>query len=211
MRCDDTCPVRRPSRAGSGRPSILSGVPEIRDFSAERTAIDGLWLISMKEVTDERGTVREFYRESAFLDAGIPSLGPFLQVNVTETKTGALRGLHAEAMDKLVAVVAGEAFGAYVDTRRASPTYGTVVTVNLTKGTQVLVPKGVGNAFQVVSAEPAQYVYCFDHEWVPGMAGTAVNPLDPALGIEWPLPIDLDDPGQISAKDKAQPLLVDAT
>ena len=41
---------------------LTSGVPEIRDFSAERTAIDGLWLISMKEVTDERGTVREFYR-----------------------------------------------------------------------------------------------------------------------------------------------------
>ena len=198
---DDACPRRWSSRAGPGRASILSGVPEIRDFSAERTAIDGLWLISMKEVTDERGTVREFYRESAFLDAGIPSLGPFLQVNVTETRTGALRGLHAEDMDKLVAIVAGEAFGAYVDTRR---------TVNLTKGTQVLVPKGVGNAFQVVSAEPAQYVYCFDHEWVPGMAGTAVNPLDPALGIEWPLPVDLDDPGQISAKDKSQPLLADA-
>lgn len=196
-----------PPRGGS----ILSAVPEIRDFSAERTAIDGLWLISMKAVTDERGTVREFYRESAFLEAGIPSLGPFLQVNVTETKAGALRGLHAEDMDKLVAVVAGEAFGAYVDTRRDSPTYGTVVTVNLTRGTQVLVPRGVGNAFQVVSPEPAQYVYCFDHEWVPGMAGTAVNPLDPALGIDWPLPIDVDDPAQISAKDRSQPLLADAT
>ena len=186
-------------------------MPEIRDFSAERTAIDGLWLISMKEVTDERGTVREFYRESAFLGAGMPSLGPWLQINVTETKAGALRGLHAEDMDKLVAVVAGEAFGAYVDTRRESSTYGTVVTVRLTKGTQVLVPRGVGNAFQVVSPEPAQYVYCFDHEWVPGMAGTAVNPLDPALGIEWPLPVDLADPSQISAKDQAQPPLAEAT
>ena len=58
------------------RRRLLSGVPEIREFAAERTAIDGLWLISMKEVTDERGTVREFYRESAFLDAGLPSLGP---------------------------------------------------------------------------------------------------------------------------------------
>ena len=48
----------------------------------------------------------------------MPSLGPWLQINVTETKTAALRGLHAEDMDKLVAVVAGEAFGAYVDTRR---------------------------------------------------------------------------------------------
>src|SRR3546814_5396925 len=78
----------------------------------------------MKQVTDERGTVREFYRESSFLAAGLPSLGPFLQVNVTETHRGGLRGLHAEDMDKLVAVVAGEAFGAYVDLRSGSAPYG---------------------------------------------------------------------------------------
>jgi len=185
-------------------------VPDIRAFSAERTAIDGLWLISMREVTDERGTVREFYRESAFREAGLPSLGPWVQVNVTETRQGALRGLHAEDMFKLVAVVAGEAFGAYVDTRRDSPTYGVTVTATLAKGTQVLVPRGVGNGFQTVSAEPTQYVYCFDHEWVPGMAGTAVNPLDPALGIVWPLPVDTGDPAQISAKDVAQPPLAGA-
>jgi len=185
-------------------------VPDIREFSAERTAIDDLWLISMKEVTDERGTVREFYRESAFRDAGLPSLGPWLQVNVTETRRGALRGLHAEDMYKLIAVVSGEAFGAWVDARHGSPTFGAVVTARLTKGTQILVPKGVGNGFQTVSDEPTQYVYCFDHEWVPGMAGTAVNPLDPALGIGWPLPIDTGDPSQISAKDVAQPPLADA-
>ncbi|HEX5365904.1 MAG TPA: dTDP-4-dehydrorhamnose 3,5-epimerase [Acidimicrobiales bacterium] len=186
-------------------------MPEVRELSAEPTAIDGLWSIRMKEVTDERGTVREFYRESAFLAAGLPSLGPFVQVNVTETRPGALRGLHAEDMDKLVAVVAGQAFGAYVDTRRRSPSYGTVVTVSLTPGTQVLVPRGVGNAFQVVGQEPAQYLYCFDHEWAPGMAGTAVDPLDPALGIEWPLPVDVDDPAQISVKDRSNPRLSDAT
>jgi dTDP-4-dehydrorhamnose 3,5-epimerase len=185
-------------------------VPDIRDFAAEPTAIADLWVISMKQVSDDRGTVREFYRESAFRAAGLPSLGPWVQVNVTETRRGALRGLHAEDMYKLVAVVAGEAFGAYVDTRRDSATHGKTLTVRLTKGTQVLVPRGVGNGFQSVSDEPTQYVYCFDHEWVPGMAGTAVNPLDPALGIEWPLPVDTTDPSQISVKDVAQPPLDEA-
>ena len=180
-------------------------MPEIREFSAERTAVDGLWVISMKEVTDERGTVREFYRESAFLDAGLPSLGPFVQINVTETKQGALRGLHAEDMDKLVAVVSGEAFGAYVDTRRDSPSYGTVTTVRLVPGTQVLVPKGVGNAFQVVSPEPAQYVYCFDVEWLPDMAGPACTPPHPPLPIGWPPPVDRPDPAPISTKDRHRP------
>jgi dTDP-4-dehydrorhamnose 3,5-epimerase len=185
-------------------------VPHVRELSVSRTAIEDLWRIAMREVTDERGVVREFYRESAFREAGLPSLGPWVQVNVTETRRGALRGLHAEDMFKLVAVVAGEAFGAYVDTRRGSPSYGTVVTVTLTPGTQLLVPRGVGNGFQSVSDAPTQYLYCFDHEWVPGMAGTAVNPLDPALGIEWPLPVDTGDPAQVSARDAALPPLAGA-
>ncbi len=42
------------------------------------------------------------------------------------------------------------------------------------------------------------------------MAGMACTPLDPALGIEWPIPIDRDNPTQISPKDRDAPLLVDA-
>jgi dTDP-4-dehydrorhamnose 3,5-epimerase len=177
---------------------------EIVDLAVEATAIDGLSRLTMKQVTDERGTVREFYRESAFEAAGLPSLGPFLQVNVTETHHGGLRGLHGENMQKLVAVVAGEAFGAYVDLRADSPTAGAVVTLRLLPGTQVLVPRGVGNGFQAL-APRTQYLYCFDQEWRPGMAGVACSPLDPALGIEWPLPIDPTDRAQVSEKDLGAP------
>jgi dTDP-4-dehydrorhamnose 3,5-epimerase len=106
-----------------------------------------------------------------------------------------------------VAVVAGEAFAAYVDLREASGTYGTVVTVTLAPGRQVLVPQGVGNGFQATSAGGCQYLYCFDQEWAPGMAGVACTPLDPALGIDWPLPIDPDDPSQVSPKDRDAPRL----
>ena len=180
--------------------------PTITPMSVERTEIDGLVAITMKQVEDERGVVREFYRESSWLEAGLPSLGPWLQVNVTETKKGALRGLHGEATSKLVAVVSGTAFGAYVDIRPASSTRGAVVTLELVRGRQVLVPDGVCNGFQALGAE-VQYLYCFDQEWVPGMAGGAVNPLDPSLGIEWPLPVDTGDPAIISAKDAGLPPL----
>jgi dTDP-4-dehydrorhamnose 3,5-epimerase len=180
---------------------------DLRPFSATPTAIDGLFIIEMKEVRDDRGTVREFYRESVFAEAGLPSLGPWLQVNVTETKRGAIRGLHGEDMFKLVAIISGEAFGAYVDTRPASPSQGVVVTTRLIKGTQVLVPRGVCNGFQSVSTEPTQYLYTFDQEWAPGMSGTAVNPLDPALAIEWPVPVDRSDSAQLSPKDAGLPPL----
>jgi dTDP-4-dehydrorhamnose 3,5-epimerase len=178
---------------------------EVTDFDVRPSLIEGLFLITMKQVTDDRGTVREFYRESAFVEAGLPSLGPWVQVNVTETRRGAIRGLHGEDMAKLVAVVAGEAHGAYVDARPASPSFGRVVTATLRPGSQVLVPNGVLNGFQAISSEPTQYLYCFDTEWVPGMAGAACTPLDPALAIDWPIPVDTGDGGQISAKDRDAP------
>lgn len=177
---------------------------EIVELQVEDTPIAGLHVLTMKQVSDERGTVREFYRESAFLEAGLPSLGPWVQVNVTESRRGALRGMHGEDMTKLVAVVAGRAHGAYVDARPGSATHGTVVQVPLEIGMQVLVPPGVCNGFQALE-DGTQFLYCFDVEWAPGMAGVACTPLDPQLGIDWPLPIDPDDPAQLSAKDRDAP------
>lgn len=183
--------------------------PLIVPFTVSETEIDGLWILTMKQVTDDRGTVREFYRESAFEHAGLPSLGPWVQVNLTATSRGAVRGLHGEAMSKLVGVAAGEAFGAYVDTRPDSPTFGRVVTVSLNPGVQVLVPAGVCNGFQATADGITQYLYAFTAEWAPGMAGTALTPLDPELGISWPIPLDAGDRAQVSAKDAAAPCLAD--
>jgi dTDP-4-dehydrorhamnose 3,5-epimerase len=175
-------------------------------FGIEPTDIDGLLVIRLKQITDDRGTIRELFRTSAFAEAGV-RVGPWLQVNATETAHGAIRGLHGEAMTKLVAIVHGEAFGAYVDVRPDSSSRGKVVTVPLVKGTQVLVPAGVCNGFQSVSPEVSQYLYCFDQEWVPGMSGVAVNPMDPDLGIVWPVPVDISDRAQLSAKDFGLPTL----
>lgn len=171
------------------------------------TAIDGLYIITMKQVTDERGTVRELFRQSAMDSTPLPQFGPWKQINATQTNRGSIRGLHAEAMNKLVAVVAGEAFGVYVDARIDSPTVGTVVTVPLTKGAQVFVPRGVCNGFQSTSEQPSQYLYCFDEEWQPGMPGMSLTPLDPELGIDWPIPIDTSTYDQVSKKDGNAPTL----
>jgi dTDP-4-dehydrorhamnose 3,5-epimerase len=178
--------------------------PQITELDSSATAVQGLIVLTMKQVADERGTVREFFRASAYQSA-LPAVGPWRQINITETRQGALRGMHGEAMTKLVACVAGEAFGAYLDGRVGSPTYGAVVTVPLSPGTQVVVPAGVCNGFQSTSPAGTQYLYCFDDEWHPGMAGTAYSPIDPGLGINWPVPVDPSDPSQISAKDAGAP------
>lgn len=182
----------------------------IEPFDTRPTSIEGLVVITMKQVTDDRGTIREFYRESAFVDAGLGSLGPWVQLNLTESRRGAIRGLHGEDTRKLVGVAAGEAFGAYLDARPGSATHGTVETITLRPGTQVLVPPGVCNGFQALS-EPLQYLYCFDTEWQPTMDGIAVTPLDPDLAIPWPIDVDVDDPSLVSAKDRDAPRLSELT
>ena len=177
-------------------------------FAVEATPIDGLHVCTLKSVPDPRGPIREFFRRSAFEGALGQGALPerWLQVNVTQTNRGAVRGMHAEPMQKLVGVVAGRALGAWVDLR-PGPGFGTVVTADLSPGRQVLVPPGVANGFQAVSDEPVQYLYCFDREWEPGMDGLAVNPLDPALAIPWPLPVDPADRRCLSEKDALLPPL----
>jgi dTDP-4-dehydrorhamnose 3,5-epimerase len=182
-------------------------VTTVDDLDVTETAIDGLFIVRPKRITDERGAVREFFRASTADAFGAAKT--WKQINVTETKRGAIRGLHGEPMTKLVGVVAGEAFGAYVDARPGSSTLGEVVTVTLQLGTQVIVPPGVLNGFQAVAEEPTQYLYCFDEEWQPDMGGSAVSPLDPALAVPWPVPVDPNDRSQVSAKDAGLPSLAE--
>ena len=175
----------------------------VSEATSETTAIDGLHLIRTKVAEDERGAVREILRPTALLALGLPAL-EVRQVNLTATVAGAVRGIHAEAMHKLVGVASGEAFGVWVDLR-PGPAFGRVVTASLVLGLQALVPPGVGNGLQAVT--DCEYLYCFDREWQPAMAGVCVHPLDPELDIPWPLPVDPTDRAQLSHKDAAQPRL----
>lgn len=174
-----------------------------QSMNLQPTPIQDLYIITVKQVTDERGTIREFFRKSSFNTPKINDFGSWAQINVTETRQGAIRGLHAESMQKLVGLIEGEGFGAYVDIRNNSPTKGIVFTVELTKGMQIIIPKGVCNGFQSTSIEPSQYLYCFDAEWTPGMPGYSVNPLDPDLNINWPIKVLASDLDLISRKDAA--------
>ncbi|MFT8639047.1 dTDP-4-dehydrorhamnose 3,5-epimerase family protein [Bifidobacterium sp.] len=176
----------------------------VDSLTTSNTKIDGLLILSAKMVTDDRGTVRELYRRSSYSSFLPGSVSQWSQVNLTRTKRGAVRGLHGEAMSKLVTVAYGSAFGAYVDTRPGSETIGAVVIVELTPGVQVFVPLGVCNGFQALDEE-TEYLYFFDNEWVSGMSGHALCPLDPALGIDWPIHIDPDNREQISEKDSTAP------
>jgi dTDP-4-dehydrorhamnose 3,5-epimerase len=167
--------------------------------------IEGLLFFESTVGEDPRGVVREFFRRSASEALGVPvPEGGWAQLNITESNLGAVRGLHAEGTEKLVGIASGEGFGAWVDARPTSPTFGEIVTAHLGLGSQVYVPAGVLNGWQSLSS-PAHYLYCFSREWTPTMGGVYVTPLDSTLAINWPLAIDAENRAQVSAKDVNAP------
>ncbi len=175
----------------------------IEPLKAEPTDIEGLHKVQFKVIPDNRGSVMEFYRQSEFEAAGLPSLGERPQVNAPLSFKGTVRGIHAEFAHKLVSVAAGKVYAVIVDLRKDSSTAGKWLGFELERGQGLFVSKGLGNSFQSVSDEPSVYLYYFETEWTPGMPGVSCNPLDPDLAIDWPIP---ESQGMIiSDKDRNNP------
>lgn len=173
------------------------------EFKISTTKLEGLWQVQFKIIPDARGSVMEFYRQSDFQKAGLPSLGSRPQINAPLSLKGAVRGIHAEDAHKLVSVASGKVYAVIVDLRKNSTTSGQWEGFTLERGQGLFVTKGLGNSFQSVSDEPSVYLYYFEQEWRPDMPGAACNPLDPDLNITWPI---AEGSGMIiSDKDKANP------
>lgn len=180
----------------------------IPNFVTAKTDIEGLWTVQFKVFEDDRGSVMEFYRQSDFVAAGLPSMDERMQVNAPLTVKGALRGVHAEFAHKLVSVASGKLYAVIVDLRKDSPTAGKWLGFTLARGQGLFVSSGLGNSFQSTSDEPSIYMYYFQKEWSPTMPGLACNPLDPELAIDWPIK---DGEGMIlSEKDRNNPSLKEA-
>ena len=177
-------------------------------FDVQKTSIEGLFTIKYKVFEDDRGSVMEFYRQTEFVAAGLPSLGERPQVNTPLTIKGAVRGIHAEFAHKLVGVASGSVYAVIVDLRKDSPTAGQWLGFTLNRGEGLFVSSGLGNSFQSISDEPSSYVYYFQEEWRPDMPGTACNPLDPTLNIDWP--IKQGEGMILSEKDQNNPSLQEA-
>ena len=169
-----------------------------------RTAIPNLLEVTIPVHGDERGWFKENWQAQKMVEAGLPKLD-FVQQNVAfNAVAGVTRGIHAEPWQKYVSVASGRVFAAIVDLR-AGAHFGTVVCRELTPERALLIPVGCGNSYQVL--EPATaYIYLTTGLWSPGASYPGVSPLDPALGIDWPLS---GEQAVMSAKDLAAPLLAD--
>lgn len=175
-------------------------------LGATSTPIPGLTVWELPVHGDSRGWFKENWQRAKMVAAGMPDFGP-VQNNVSfNDSVGTTRGVHAEPWDKFVSVATGRIFGAWVDLR-AGPTFGTVVTAELDPSRAVFVPRGVGNSFQTL--EPGTvFTYLVNDHYCPDVDYPSVHPGDQTLGISWPIPLKR---AELSAKDRAQPMLADVT
>lgn len=169
------------------------------------TRLRGAWLVDIERRSDSRGYFARAFCQKEFAERGlVPAVA---QVNVSQTlKKGTIRGLHFQypphAEVKLVRVTRGALLDVIVDLRPESPTYLQHLAVELTDADQraLYVPERFAHGNQAL-VDGTEFHYQASTFYAPGFdAGLA--PLDPRLGIAWPLPV-----AEISPKDRDARLL----
>lgn len=178
-----------------------------KELKVEETGIPGLKVIDLAVHGDSRGWFKENWQREKMAALGVPDRR-WVQNNISyNEKRGATRGIHAEPWDKFISVATGSVFGAWVDLRAGSETYGRVFTCTIDPSKAVYVPRGVGNSYQALEDGTA-YSYLVDAHWSVEQkrAYTFVNLADPEFAIEWPIPLE---ECEISEADKSHPLLRD--
>jgi dTDP-4-dehydrorhamnose 3,5-epimerase len=178
----------------------------------ESLKIDGAWSYTPRQFPDDRGTFLEAFRGEEFAGA----LGYRLdvaQVNCSVSRRGVIRGIHyadvPPGQAKYVSCASGAILDVVVDIRVGSPTFGKWEAVRLDEVNRrsLFIAEGLGHGF-VALTDDATVLYLCSTGYVPGREH-GINPLDPAIGIEWSLS-ELDGAPVLSAKDAAAPSLGEA-
>jgi dTDP-4-dehydrorhamnose 3,5-epimerase len=167
-------------------------------------SIPDVRLITPRRFGDHRGWFTETWSRRT-LDIA------FCQDNMSlSAEMGTIRGLHFQkpphAQAKLIMVLQGAILDVAVDIRRASPTFGQHVAVELSAaaGNQLLIPRGFAHGF--CTLEPGtQVMYKVDDFYAPE-SDAGIFWADPDLAINWPVRVDQ---AHLSPKDLGLPRLKD--
>jgi dTDP-4-dehydrorhamnose 3,5-epimerase len=180
---------------------------------AAPTPIPGVAWGNVTRHGDPRGTFRELWRASAF-DALDPVLAGrpepvFVQVNLSTSSPGVLRGLHLHRrqLDHWV-VAAGRALVALVDVRPllAGPAERPLVELReAPEDTTVTIPAGVAHGF--LALEPLALVYLVTNEF-DGSDELGFAWDDPLAAVPWPVvPGTPEGRPIVSDRDRSNPSL----
>jgi dTDP-4-dehydrorhamnose 3,5-epimerase len=169
----------------------------------KQTSLPGVFLVEPRVFSDSRGYFYEVYRDEEFSR----DLARMVQVNVSRSRKGVLRGLHFQRHQpqaKLVSVIRGAVYDVAVDLRLDSPTFRRWYSVELNDENHraLYIPMGFAHGYFTLSAEVDLMYQCSDYYHPASEVGIVWN--DPDIDIVWPAADPI-----LSTKDAANRSLAD--
>lgn len=154
------------------------------------TPLEGVYLIELEPVHDERGFFARTWCKEEFQEHGLnPNLA---QCSLSfNKKKGTLRGMHYQCEPhqeaKLVRCCAGAIYDVVLDLRRGSQTFGKWFAAELSTSDQktLYIPEGCAHGFQ--SLEDASTVFYQISESYHPESARGVRWNDPLFCIKWPI------------------------
>lgn len=167
------------------------------------TKLKGAFILDLELREDPRGFFARTFCQKEFEAHGLkPTVA---QCNCSfNHKKGTMRGMHYQippaAETKLIRCTRGAIYDVIVDLRPDSPTYLQHIGVELTEHNrrQLYVPEMFAHGYLTLS-DGAEVTYQVGEFYTPGYE-RGIRFDDPALNIEWPVPIEV-----ISEKDASWP------
>src|SRR3989344_7562451 len=152
--------------------------------------IPGVFEIKLNPNMDDRGFFMRTYDRDTFKKNGLPIDWPQESMAFTKNK-GTIRGLHFlyppynEA--KLITMIGGEGFWAFVDIRKNSPTLGKwgTITMSAEEKNMLFLPMGIANGVCTLS-DNCLVSYHMDINYNDS-AKSEFKWDDPELAIPWPV------------------------
>lgn len=172
------------------------------------TSLNGAFVVDPEPHRDERGFFARTWCVDEFASHGLEF--QIVQQNLSVNPVrGTLRGLHYQAEPhaeaKLIRCSRGAIYDVIVDVRRNSSTFRQWIAVRLRAYDyrMLYVPRGFAHGFQTLLPD-SEVTYLVSHRFIPA-AGRGLRYDDPAVGIQWPLPVT-----RISKQDRSWPLFREA-
>jgi len=169
------------------------------------TPLAGAYVIGLEPFSDERGWFARYYCKNEFQQIGHTK--DWVQLNQSVSYvTGTLRGMHFQHPPfreaKLVRCVAGAIYDVIVDIREGSPTFLQWFGAELSgrNNKMLYIPEGFAHGFQTLE-DNTTLLYHHTEFYKPGAEG-GLRYDDPALSIQWPLPVSV-----ISGRDAGHPFI----
>lgn len=169
------------------------------------TKLAGAFVVELDKKEDNRGFFSRAFCAREFAEHGLKSQVVQANLSFSHTK-GTIRGMHyqlAPATEpKFIRCIRGAIWDVIIDVRPESPTYLEHFAIELSADnrTALYVPDMFAHGNQALT-DGAELLYLVGEYYTPGYE-RGIRFDDPAVGIEWPVPVTI-----VSDKDRSWPLL----